>query len=385
MRVVIIGGGFAGVAAAKKLYNQLSFEQEVEIILIDRNKHTTMLPSLPDVAGNRVSYRYLKEDIEKVIPRGVKFLNNEIDKVDFENKMIKMGEVELVYDYLIFAPGSKTNFYDFDETRLKDYKLDSLEDALRIRDNFYRMTNKNELTNVVISGAGYTGIELACNLYHFAQENKKKITITIIERSDRVLKTLKENISSYVTEKLSLLSIKIITNDEVKDFDGDKVTLKSGKVIDKAFFCWCSGVKIGITPKGKHNTIKDGRIIVDSFLRIPEHQEVFVVGDAAAIKYKDEYIRRAVNFSFKEGKNTGKNVAAILTDKKLKPYKPVDLGWVMPLYISSIGVGFGKEIRGRRGILFHYLMCGLKNYNGRNFRKYIKCGLKFSFTKVKQL
>lgn len=383
MRVVIIGGGFAGIASAKKLYNQLAFEQDVEIILIDKNIHTTMLPSLPDVSGNRVNYKYLVEDIEKLIPRGVKFLNKVVQKVDFNNKIIKIEDKEIKYDYLIFSPGSKTNFFNHNEDFQKNYKLDCLKDALRIREDFYKIISKNSITNVVISGAGFTGMELACNLYNFAKTNNRKITVTLIERATRVLPMVSEKMSKYVTDKLTELKFEIITGDEVTSYEDEKVTLKSGTVIENAFFCWCSGVKISLAPIGNHKILADGRIIVDEYLRIPEHPEVFVAGDAAGVKLKDNYIRRAVNFAFMAGKTAGKNVALAINGGKLKPFKPVDLGWVIPLYISSIGVGLGVEMKGRIGIMLHYIMCGMKNYNGRNIRKYIKFGFTFVFTKVK--
>ena len=382
MRVVIIGGGFAGIEAAKQVFNQLPFDKKVEIVLIDKNKYSTMLPSLPDVAGKRVEEKYIQEDIEKMLPKAVKFLNKSVDLVDFNKKTIFMQKEELTYDYLIFSPGSKSNFFNHDEEFQKNLKLDCLDDAIKIRKEFGEALSKRPKLNLVISGAGFTGIELACNLYHYAKVNGGEITITLIEKADRILPMLSEKMSKYVMNKMKLMDIKFLTGEEVVYFEENVVKLKNKGEIQDAFFCWCSGVKLSVNAVGNHKGLFDGRIIVDEFLRIPEHLEVFVAGDAAAVKTEKTYLRRAVNFAFTAGKFSGKNVAATIQEEKLKTFKVADLGWVIPIYISSIGVAFGMETKGRLGISMHYVMCGLKNYNARNFLKYIKYASTFIFTKV---
>ncbi|MBC8061459.1 MAG: FAD-dependent oxidoreductase [Clostridiaceae bacterium] len=382
MRVVIIGGGFAGVAAAKQVFNQLPFDKKVEIILIDKNKYSTMLPSLPDVSGNRVEEKFIMEDIEKMLPKAIKFINKSVDFVDFHKKTIFMKEKELTYDYLIFSPGSKSNFFNHDEEFQKNLKLDCLEDALRIRKEFGASLIKRPKLNLVISGAGFTGIELACNLYHYAKVNKGQITITLIEKAERILPMLSQKMSKFVLDKMKLMNINFITGEEVISFEKNVVKLKNKGEIQDAFFCWCSGVKMSIKAVGNHKGLFDGRIIVDEFLRVPEHLEVFVAGDAAAIKSGETYLRRTVNFAYEAGKVCGKNVVATIEEEKLKPFKAVDLGWVIPIYISSIGMALGMETKGRLGITMHYVMCGLKNYNLRNFLKYLKYAFTFVFTKV---
>lgn len=384
MRIVIIGGGFAGIAAAKSVYNKLPFEEKAEIILIDRNKHTVMLPSLPDVAGTRVKEKYLIEDIEKMIPKGVKFMEKTIDSVDFNQKVILMGKEKLVYDYLIFTPGSKTNFFGASEAFQKNLKLDCLEDALKIREVFGKALKEKENLNVVITGAGFTGLELATNLYHHAKNSGKKVSFYLIEKFGRVLPMLDDERSKYVIGKMEKLGLNFLTEEEVVSYENEVITLKSGKTIENAFFCWCSGVKLAISPTGQHKSLPDGRIIVDQYLRIPEHPEVFVAGDAAAFKNGEAYIRRAVNFAYTQGKISGKNLGKILLGEQPKVYKVVDLGWVIPLYISSIGEAFGMKTKGRFGITMHYMMCGIKNYSLRNILNYLRFAVTFVFTQPKK-
>lgn len=386
MKVIILGGGFAGISAAKAVYNKLAFEKEVDIVLIDKNSYTTMLPSLPDVLGNRIPHKYATALISELIPKGVRFINREVNEVDLDGKTVKLGNDILKYDYLIFSTGSKTNFFNFEGSNDGFYKLDCLEDALQIREDFYNSITTCDHTNAVIVGGGYTGIELACNLYNFATKlftfagnNNKKANITIIDRANRVLPMLSENLSSYANSKLSELGFNIITGDEVKTFENRTVTLKSGKVISNAMLYWCPGAKVSMEPKGNYKKLPDGRIVVNQNLQIPEYPEVFVAGDTAAFARKEEYLRRGVNFSAAEGKIAGKNVASIINNEKLSSFKPKDLGWVIPIFSSSVGVGFGRELRGRKGVFLHYVMCGIKNYNIKNVFKYIGYGFKFPF------
>ncbi len=379
MKIVVIGGGFAGIAAARKIHNQLPFDSEHEVILIDRHTFTTMLPSLPDVAGQRVPPKSLIEDIRKQIPGGIRFINRTVDRVDFTSRQVIMGDQSMTYDYLVFSPGSKTNFFNKSPEFQKNLKLDCLEDAMTVMAAFTRAIQEAENLNVVISGAGFTGLELATNLYHNAKEVGKPINIYVVEKAPTVLPMLGETMARYVMNQMKRLKLNFLTDEEVVDYANGTVTLKNGQPITNAFFVWCSGVKLAVPVTGNQKQLFDGRIIVDEYLRIPEHPEVFVAGDSAAFKSGANYLRRAVNFAYMAGQLAGGNVLALLEDKPLTPFKPVDLGWVIPLYVTSIGEAFGHKTKGRLGIPLHYIMCGIKNYNVKNIISYITFAIRFVF------
>lgn len=392
MRVVVIGGGFGGMAAIKTIYKAFPADDKSampEIILIDKHDHSTMLPSLPDIAGMRIEPEFAIGKYSETAPNGVKIIKACVEMVDFQTKSVVTEKETFVYDYLVFASGSVANFYNnTPEFIVKCHKLDTLEDALKLKDGFTTEISNFDTVNVVISGGGFTGLELATNLYHRAKYAKKKVNIYMIELCDRILPMLGEKRSKYVTDKMKALGIEFLTSESVVSFEERKVTLKSGKIIDNTFFCWCSGVKMGLKAIGSHKSISDGRIIVNEFMQIPEHLEVFVVGDAAAVKDENlstkertMYLRRAVNFAYMQGKIAGKNILASLKVKEYKPYKMVDLGWVIPLYTTSIGEAFGKKIQGRKGIAMHYIICGIKNYSFKNLYNYCKFAIIFMFTK----
>ena len=381
MKIFVIGGGFAGIKAAKELGKNLSDNHE--IYLIDKNEYTTMLPNLPEIVSGRLSKEDITENISNLIPREVNFLKEEITEVNFDERKIVTRNNEYDYDYLVFAPGSTTNFFGFKDNLDKVNVLDSLEAAKKVREKFLEHIESRREINLVISGAGFTGIELACNLYDLAKRNNKKINVTLVDLCKKVLSMLSEKSANHVINKLNKMDFKIYTENQVNKFDSSDIVLKNGEVITDVFFCWCSGVKSPLKPNGKYDILPDGRILVNEFLNVDNYPEVYIAGDAAAIKYNNgNMLRRAVTFSEMSGKHAGKNISAVVNGKERSVFKPIDLGWIIPMYITSVGVVMGVEVRGRIGIFMHYFICGMKNYSINNFIKELKAAIKYPFTKL---
>lgn len=378
MKIFIVGGGFAGVKAAKELSKKLSSSHE--IYLINKHGYTTMLPNLPEIVSDRLTENDITENITNLIPHSVKFLREEITSVNLDEKIIHTKDNEYKYDYLVMALGSKTNFFNFNQNIDKTNVLDSLASAENIRKRFLDHINEKEEVNLVISGAGFTGIELACNLYELCKKRDKKLNVTIVELGKKLLPMVSEKSRTHVLKKFDKLKFNISFENEIRIFDGKNVVLESGDVIKDVFFCWCSGVKTSLKPVGDYDTLPDGRIIVDKFLSVPKYPNVYVAGDAAAINDKNnQMLRRAVNFAEMSGKTAGKNIALHIEGKEMEAFKPIDLGWMIPMYTTSVGVALGKEIRGRKGIFMHFVICGIKNYSFKNFCKEFIAAIKYTF------
>jgi len=383
MKIFIVGGGFAGINAAKELSKKLSSSHE--IYLINKQGYTTLLPNLPDIVSNRLNENDITENISNLIPSSVKFLREEITSVEFDNKKIYTKDNEYNYDYLVMALGSKTNFFNFNQNLDKVNVLDSLSSAEKIRKNFLNHIKEREEISLVISGAGFTGIELACNLYDLCKKESKKINITMVDLGKNLLPMVSDKSRAHVLRKFEKLEFNICLENEIKIFDGKNITLKNEEVIKDAFFCWCSGVKTSLKPIGSYDTLPDGRILVDKFLSISKYPQVYIAGDSAAIKDEknNTILRRAVNFAEMSGKTAGRNVAHHIEGKEIKIFKPIDLGWIIPMYITSVGVALGKEVRGRKGIFMHYIICGIKNYSFRNFCREFTAAIKYTFIRLK--
>ncbi len=377
MNIIIPGCGFAGLHALCQLGSLFGKIAGLRILVFDKNEYTTMIPSLPDLAGARIQREFLTEEIRKLIPKGVEFKHEKIISINLHESRIQTEKDAYPYDYLVLATGSATNFYGFNQNKDRIYKLDSLDDALRISKDLKKFLDANSDPNIAIVGGGYTGIELACNLKSLSGKLNKSPCIHIIEKSDDILAFLPEGMRNYVKGKLGQKGIQLITGASIAEFDGCNISLTNGQKIRDVFLCWCAGSKFAVPEVvGNHKTIGDGRIIVNPFLQIKEHPNVFVCGDAAAISHKNGYLRKAVNFAVYSGTAAGKSLKNLILGKKLKAYKPSDLGWVIPFGNDSMGVIFNRvNVRGRIGLRLHYLMCGYRNYCLKNRLEYFKKAL----------
>ncbi len=371
MKIVIIGGGFAGLSAVKALRK---LKNKLDIVLFDKSSFTTMLPSLPDLVIGKLEKEYLIEDIKKILPKNIVFKNEKIISINFYDKSIKSEISNYSYDYLIITSGSITNFFDFKKNINKVYKLDSIPEAVKLEEALNNSIKKNQDINIVISGAGYTGIELAVNIRYYLNNNNKNYSITMIQIGNDFLQFLTSKDKEYIKSYLDKENIKILFNSQVTDFDGSTVIINNNKKVENSFLIWTTGTKFSIENiKGNIERIKDGRIIVNDFLQIPEYSDVFVAGDSAAVKTKNGFLRKDVFNSVSTGNCAGKNIIRKIKNKKLKKFIPLDLAWIIPLNKISIGKFFGKiTIKGKIGLRLHYFLCGYRNYNFRNFLRYLK-------------
>ncbi len=142
--------------------------------------------------------------------------------------------------------------------------------------------------------------------------------------------------------------------------------LSDGSEIPNALVCWAAGMRavdVGLEEQLDH--ARDGRIYTNEFLQAPGYPEVMLAGDSAALTRDGAVVRRAVNFAFYSGRRAGQNLAAYLTDGSMKPFRPVDLGWIIPLGDASIGRLFGTvPVGGRFGSRLHYIMTGFRHFGG---------------------
>ena|GEM_PF-291428 len=376
-RIIIAGVGFAGISALKHLGEFTGTSPEFEVMVFDKNDYTTMIPSLPDVAAKRVGQNLPRADIGGLLPRRVLFKNEEITKIDFDAQSISVGSNDYGYDYLLLSAGSITNFFGFNQHLSSIFVLDSLTEALKIKEAFGGYLSNRESPTLIISGAGFAGIEIACFLNEYAKANSKTIKVILVEKTARVLGNLPAAVGGYVKSLTSDLGFDVVVNSSVISFNGTDVTLETGEVFEDVFFVWTSGTKRAIEDiSGGFISLPDGRMRVNEFLQVSGYENVFAAGDCAAIKSGDAYLRKAVAFSVSSGATAGKNIVRSLNNTPLKRFRPVDLGWVIPMYPSSIGKLLGVPVRGRLGLGLHYLTCGYRTHDLESLRGYLALGLR---------
>jgi len=370
---IIIGAGFAGRQACRALRGT-----ETEVLLFDPRESSVMLPALPDLAGGWLDESLLFQPLGKCLPKNVRHIQKTVSSIDLDAKTLTADEETFVFDQLLIAAGSVTDFHGFDQHLEQVHPLDSLESALRIRDEFSDYLAKEPSPHLVLAGGGYTGLELATSLHARARTANRLCPVTVIDPAPDILPFLPDTKRNAVKTFLALSGVKIIHDTRVDGFDGRNVTADE-HVFENVFFCWTGGSKFAIPElKGTLETLLDGRIKVNVDLSLPGYPDVFAAGDSSAFKHNNgQILRKAINFAWYEGLCAGKNMTRRADGEKTRPFRPVDAGWVIPLHADSVGQLFGKIwIQGNAGLRLHYFMCGFRNYNLSNFVGFVSFATK---------
>ena len=363
-KIVIIGGGFAGLAAAQKLAR---CGGGLAITLIDKKETSDFLPALPDIIGRGIHPSFLQYAIAKVSVRHhFRFENAEVNSLDVEKKEVATSKGIYSYDYAIIASGSETNFYGNALIEYFAHKLDDAQDAQAIAEK----VKHKEYDTYIVGGGGYTGIEVATNLHVLLKQLKKDAQVLIVERAPSILGPLPEWMKAYVRKNLAELGIEITLNSTIESITGDRVALSGERIFKNAMVIWVAGVKTpAFIQNLKCEKNPQGRLKVDEYLRINE--SCFAAGDAAYVAYSGNYLRMAVQFAITQGECAAENSIRTIRTKPLKAYRPFDFGYIIPMANNrSCGNILKQDMRGGVPTFLHFFMCVARSIGMRN-----RCGI----------
>jgi NADH:ubiquinone reductase (H+-translocating) len=297
-RVVIIGGGFAGLNAARTLRNA-----EVDITIIDRRNFHLFQPLLYQVAMaalNPSDIAYPIRSVFKNQENVVKVLLGDVTDIDVDKRLVSIGDEFIEYDQLIVATGATHSYFGHDEWEDLAPGLKTVEDALAMRARVLRAFERADsepeqaarwLTFVVV-GAGPTGVELAGALEEIAVHALGKefddidpasARVILVEGTDRVLPPYVPSLSASAQRQLEDLGVEVRTDAMVSAIDEDGVTLASGERIEAGTVLWAAGVAASPVGSLVGEVDRAGRVLVEPDLSVPGRPEVFVTGDLAAV------------------------------------------------------------------------------------------------------
>jgi NADH:ubiquinone reductase (H+-translocating) len=370
-KIIILGGGFGGRQAARSLARA-----DAEVVVVDPSPVTVMLPGLPDLAGGWIDPRFLQRRLADLLPPNATHLQARADSIDLHASSVVAGGQTLSYDQLVIASGSVATPLEPSFPPDKVYPLATLADALRIREDFPAYLRDAPSPHLLVVGGGYTGLELAASLLFRARQSRRSCRATVLDRAPQSLPFLPDAQRRRVLDFLGELGVDVRSGVAVDRFDGRSAVV-GGQLIDDVFFCWAAGSAFAVpNMKGDVERIRDGRLRVAPDLSLPHHPNAFAVGDSAAIEPHGRPLRKAVNFAYYGGRHAGRNVARRLRGRPTRPFRPVDLGWIVPLHECSVGrLPGGIWIRGGLGIRLHHLMCGVRNYSLSNFAGCLRLAL----------
>jgi NADH dehydrogenase len=289
-RVVIIGGGFGGLEAAKALR-----KANVRVTLLDRQNHHLFQPLLYQVATAALSPADIAEPLRHILRRqeNAEVILGDAQRIDVVNKKVITADGEIDYDYLIVAAGARHSYFGHDKWEKFAPGLKNLDDALEIRRRMLMAFEVAEKTDddavrdaamtFVIVGAGPTGVEMAGAIAEIARVTLvKDFRLLLIEGASRVLPLFTPDLSESARRQLFDIGVEVRVNTIVEKLSEEGVTLKGGEKIPARTIIWAAGN--AASPLGDSLGVpldKQGRVIVKEDCSIPDHREVFVIGDMA--------------------------------------------------------------------------------------------------------
>ncbi|SHF42103.1 NADH dehydrogenase [Salegentibacter echinorum] len=344
-RVVIIGGGFAGLALVEKLKNK-----NVQVIIFDKNNFHQFQPLFYQVATSALEPDSIVFPFRKQINgyKNVLFRLAEVQEIHPSSNVITTNKGKVHYDYLVMATGTITNFFGMDKVESHSLGMKDIRDSLNIRHMMLQNLEqaaitcddkeRDALTNFVIVGGGPAGVEMAGALAEFCKYILPKdypeypssiMNIYLIEAGDELLNTMSDKASSKTLKYLEGLKVNVQLNEAVSNYDGNEVTTNSGKTILAKNLIWTAGVK-GQFPKGvdKKHVVKGNRIKTDSNLKVEGYKNIFAIGDIAALISKDtpNGHPQVAQAAIQQGKYLGDSILSIIENKSVKPFKYKDKG-----------------------------------------------------------
>ncbi len=344
--VVIVGGGFAGLYAARLLGKS---KLRTRVTLLDRRNHHLFQPLLYQVATAALSAGEIAIPIRAVLSRynNVQVFLAEVVGIDVEKKMIKLADGEMDYDYLILAAGAQTAYFGHDDWAKIAPGLKSVEDALDIRRRILcafeaaeRMEadceERRELLTFVVVGGGPTGVEMAGAIAEIARQTLKHdfrtidpthTRVVLVQSGDRVLGEYPEALSASAKKQLENIGVEVKLGPRVTDIENDRVVVGS-EVIPTRTIIWTAGVSASPLGKTLNATVdKAGRVPVEPDLSIVGHPEVFVVGDLSSYTHQTGQPLPGLSpVAIKQGERAAKNILADVARKPRQKFKFLDKG-----------------------------------------------------------
>ena len=363
-RVVIVGGGFAGLAAAKALK-----KTPAKVFLIDRANHHLFQPLLYQVATSVLTPSQIATPIRSILrnQKNTTVILGEVSGVDKDKKCVIVSDadrqnVPTAYDYLILATGASHSYFGHNEFAEYAPGLKSLADAEAARNKILRafetaeaeedVAQHRDLLTFILVGAGPTGVEMAGALAIFVRStlksdfrriNPASARIVLVDMAPRVLGTFSESLSKAAKQRLEKLGVEVRLGHSVDQIDADGIVVAGERIASKTVI-WTAGV--APSPAGKWlsvETDRSGRVRIQKDLTVPGHPEIFVVGDTASLDQNGKPLPGVAQVAIQQGRYAGKLIhSRIVGNPPPHPFSYFDKGTM-----AVVGKGFAVLQSGR--------------------------------------
>jgi NADH:ubiquinone reductase (H+-translocating) len=371
-RIVIAGGGFAGLYAAMHFDKRLARRADVEVTLISRENFILFTPMLHEVAAGDLYPGDIVNPLRRIL-RHVKFIDADVQAVDLNARRIHCiasvadRELEFEFDHLLLTLGSETNFFNMDGVRDWSVTMKSLSDAALLRNRMVALLEEAALQNdeaarrqlltFVTAGGGFSGTETTGAVNDFVRETvryypqlrEELIRVVVVHPGNFILPELGEELGRYAEHKLRERKVEVIKGARVANYDGVVVTLSDGTSIPAATLIWTAGVKPSpvITPLPCEK--ERGRLLVSEYLAVTGVPGLWAAGDCAAVPILDteNFHPPTAQHGLREGVTVAKNIEATILDRSLTPFRYNMMGQLASIgHRTGVAMVFGIKFSG---------------------------------------
>lgn len=360
-RILILGGGFAGISTARRLERLLSL-REAHITVVSRENFSLFTPMLPEVSSGNLESRHVVTPVRAQL-RNARFILGEVCAIDLDAKSVEIEHImlgsrqSLAYDHLVLCLGAVTSTFGLPGIAERAFPLKSLEDAERLRNHVIGMLEladvtedaieRKRLLTFVFVGGGFTGVEAAGEMIDFFKSalrfyrtiDPREIEIVLIDGGKKLLPELQAGMGEYSAKALERRGVRVMLGTHVSGAFDDGLHLADGTIVATATIVWSAGVKpspaVGSSPIA---TGRGGAIPVNADLSVPNYPGVWALGDCATIPAPNgSRYPPTAQHALREGPFLAENIAAVLRGRPTKPFRYQSLG-----VMASLG--------GRRGV-----------------------------------
>ena len=358
-KIVILGGGFAGVECARQLESEFGDNSEIELVMISEDNFLLFTPMLPQVASGMIETRHIVLPIRTICQK-TKFYEGRIKNIDPFGKLVNLWgtgdkrSVSIHYDFLVVALGSETNFFGMADVEKNAYTMKTLNDAVVLRNRIIDMLEQAEnetnpilrksFLNFVVAGGGFAGIETAGELMdlildarkHYPNIHKDDLKVIVIEALPMILPGFNEKLAEFAKQKLIERGIDIKLQTAITSFDGNEVTTKLldqnpkdsvdeskvDSIITKTLI-WTAGVTPVNTIKRSMLKTDRGKVIINDYLEVQDFPGVFAIGDCALFlnpETKRPYPPTA-QIAEAQAKTAAKNLTALIKNSEKEKFE----------------------------------------------------------------